>query len=114
MTNGICDAWADLFYQAQRIHAIDGSVVETIWPPFLYYRISTYNNIPGQGNPTPKSYFNGHTLVQRGETIYDPSYGKKYPSRLAWEDASAEAYYEVYPLNPRYDVKGTNECKWIP
>jgi hypothetical protein len=51
--------------------------------------------IPGQGNPDPPSAFADHCVVRYGGWLYDPSYGKKWPSLLGWEDGSLDGFVYV-------------------
>lgn len=55
--------------------------------------------LAAQGNPDPVNYFNHHRVVQIGDTIYDPSYGKTFASEMAWE---AAALAGVANENERY------------
>jgi hypothetical protein len=53
------------------------------------------NQLPGQGNPNPRSFFINHTLVSVYGVLYDPSYGTSYTGNDpvgAWISASVAGY----------------------
>ncbi len=47
---------------------------------------------PGKNTVNPASIFFDHVLVKFGETIYDPSYGVKYASMTAFENAAIAGF----------------------
>jgi hypothetical protein len=54
------------------------------------------NGVEGQGNDDPRSEFDNHAIVEYKDKIYDPSYGTKFPNRLAWESSSIVAYTGLF------------------
>ncbi len=91
--DGRCGAWARGLNDCILTHGIAGSAAKGIYPldqpPDLEARgFSVDPNLDAQGNPNPRTDFADHAVVVYGGEIYDPSYGKKSPSLIAWEDAS--------------------------
>jgi hypothetical protein len=109
--DGTCGSWASLFLDAQSVHGITGSTNWGVFPPTGFQEIGIYTNLPAQGNPSPPEKFTDHNVVERNGIFYDPSYGKTYISKLAWEDASVSVYYDSNG-NATNDVKGIQECTW--
>jgi hypothetical protein len=53
----------------------------------------------GQGNAKAPIQFKDHAVAELSTTptsVYDPSYGKWYPSEQAWRDASEEQFYSTF------------------
>ncbi|MEN7551932.1 hypothetical protein AAG747_28720 [Rapidithrix thailandica] len=53
----------------------------------------TEEHLKGHNNAKPPGDFPSHGFVKCDGTLYDPSYGKAFPSIEAWEEASIEGYF---------------------
>jgi hypothetical protein len=107
-SDGQCGAWAAFLKDVFGTHGIN-CTPHKISPPLGGFAV--YQTLPGQGGVPGKYAFEDHDMVSLGLVLYDPSYGKDYPSHLAWEDASADFY--GYP-NSINDVKGVVETGIAP
>lgn len=55
--------------------------------------VNELDGIPGQGNKNPVSDFSHHYIVEYNGNVYDPSYGKEYPSKESWNNNSVAGYF---------------------
>ena len=53
-----------------------------------------------QGNENPTKTFKNHAILRVGDKYYDASYGTKFDSGAAWEDASIEMFGAMLCKNP--------------
>ena len=53
-----------------------------------------------QGNLNPTKTFINHAILRVGNKYYDTSYGTKFDSGAAWEDASIEMFGAMLCKNP--------------
>jgi hypothetical protein len=84
-------------------------------PPSPFKEIGIDPNLPAQGKPHPKSNFDNHAVIEKDGVVYDPSYGKQFNSRVAWEDGSVAVFYRsIDAQNPTNDVKGVLQTIWTP
>ncbi|OVE77365.1 hypothetical protein BVX99_02765 [bacterium F16] len=80
------------------------------------YQIYDMDGIDGQGHTKrPQKVFNNHAVVEYRGIIYDPSYGKKWPSTdrdasLALWETNSLAGYRCKPYNTRYN-KNPSGCQ---
>jgi hypothetical protein len=112
-SDGGCGGWSRLFQRALAFQGITNSTLWVVDPPANMAEMGIYASIPAQGNPQPRNHFNNHAVVQFGQIIYDPSYGRTYTNQLQWEDSSVSVYYPSFDLqNPTNDVKGRLDTRW--
>ncbi|MBP5620439.1 MAG: hypothetical protein J6X44_00335 [Thermoguttaceae bacterium] len=79
-TDGTCGAWQDFMIDVlgtQKISASRRGIIVNPNTSGGYFKV--YSNIDGQGAGTPKEcIWRNHAVVEYGDNIYDPSYGKLY------------------------------------
>ena len=62
--------------------------------PVSFSRVRS--SVPAQNNPTPHTGFYDHAVVVINGEIYDSSYGERYGSLLAWQQASIYKVIRYY------------------